>query len=180
MTPRDPATPEETARRFVAERGPRLHALALRLCADPADAEELAFRALERALPRLSGLRPGSDVDAWLRTVLLNLWRNDRRAARRRPEAEPPPGAAPDPAALPDPAPAPDEQAAARADAEAARRAVAALPPRLRAPVVLHYFEGLGVADAARALRVPAGTVKFRLFEARLLLKRMLKDWIDR
>ena len=106
MTPRDPATPEETARRFVAERGPRLHALALRLCADPADAEELAFRALERALPRLSGLRPGSDVDAWLRTVLLNLWRNDRRAARRRSAAEPPPGAAPDPAALPDPAPA--------------------------------------------------------------------------
>ena len=172
----EPDAAEATARRLVQTHGPRLFALALRLCAAPADAEDLVFRTLERALLRLDRYRPVDDPAAWLRTILLNLWRNDRRAAASRPAAPPPDGGA-TAADLPDPGPTPAEQAAARADAEAARRAVAALPPRLRAPVALHYFEGLDVAETARELRIPAGTVKFRLFEARRRLKRMLKDW---
>ena len=176
MMESDAADPEETARLLVQTHGPRLFALALRLCGGPADAEDLVFRTLERAFVRLGRYRPVDDPAAWLRTIMLNRWRNDVRAARSRPG--PAPAGAPDPAAVPDPAPAPDERAAARSDAEAARRAVAALPPRLRAPVALHYFEGLGVGEVARVLRIPAGTVKFRLFEARRRLKLTLKEWI--
>ena len=161
--------PEAGARRLAAEHGPRLHALALRLCPCAADAEELVLRALERAVAGIGRYRPSGPFDAWLRTILLNLWRNDRRAAHPAPPPD-----APEPDETPAPGPAPDEEAAARADAEAARRAVAGLPPRLREAVVLRYFEGLDVAAAARALGVPAGTVKFRLFEARRRLRRAL------
>ena len=167
-----------TSSRSAAEHGPRLFALALRLCALPADAEDLAARALERGWAARGGYRPVAPFDAWLRTILLNLRRNDLRArAARPPSASALPDLAADPVAVPDPGPSPAELTAARADAEAARRAVARLPDRLRAPVVLHYFEGLDVAETARELRVPAGTVKFRLFEARRRLNRLLKDW---
>ena len=176
--PQEPATVEDDARRLVQTHGPRLFALALRLCDDPTEAEELVFRTLERALAALGRYRPEGPFEAWLRTILLNLRRNDLRArAARPPSASALPDLAADPVAVPDPGPSPAELTAARADAEAARRAVARLPDRLRAPVVLHYFEGLDVAETARELRVPAGTVKFRLFEARRRLKRLLKDW---
>ena len=157
--PQDPATAEDDARRLVQTHGPRLFALALRLCDDPTEAEELVFRTLERALAALGRYRPEAPFEAWLRTILLNLRRNDLRArAARPPSASALPDLAADPVAVPDPGPSPAELTAARADAEAARRAVARLPDRLRAPVVLHYFEGLDVAETARELRVPAGT----------------------
>ena len=44
------------------------------------------------------------------------------------------------------------------------------LPARLREPVLLHYYADLPVADVARALRRPEGTVKGQLVDARHLL----------
>jgi RNA polymerase sigma factor (sigma-70 family) len=51
------------------------------------------------------------------------------------------------------------------------RQAVHALPPGLQAVVGLHYGEGRSVAEAAGILRIPPGTVKSRLHNARQLLK---------
>lgn len=45
------------------------------------------------------------------------------------------------------------------------------LPERLRLPLVLYYLEGFSVEETARALGMPAGTVKFRLYEARKALR---------
>ena len=50
------ADPEEGARRLVAEEGPALFALAVRLAPDAGEAEELVFRAVgERLAPFLNG-----------------------------------------------------------------------------------------------------------------------------
>ncbi len=46
-------------------------------------------------------------------------------------------------------------------------RALAALPDSLRTVVVLHYFEGLSSREISEILRVPDGTVRFRLMTAR-------------
>ena len=114
--PQEPATAEDDARRLVQTHGPRLFALALRLCDDPTEAEELVFRTLERALAALGRYRPEGPFEAWLRTILLNLRRNDLRARAARPPST---SVLPDPAAVPDPGPSPAELTAARADAEA-------------------------------------------------------------
>ena len=42
-----------------------------------------------------------------------------------------------------------------------------ALPEKLRLPLSLHYLEGFSVEEIARILRIPAGTVKSRLHQAR-------------
>lgn len=50
------------------------------------------------------------------------------------------------------------------------RELVEQLPDRHRLPVLLHYYADLAVADIARLLKLPAGTVKRRLYEARAVL----------
>ncbi len=53
---------------------------------------------------------------------------------------------------------------------------VTRLPPRLRTVVLLHYYADLPVADVARVLRLPSGTVKQRLHRARGLLQVAIED----
>jgi RNA polymerase sigma-70 factor, ECF subfamily len=54
--------------------------------------------------------------------------------------------------------------------------ALASLPPRLRDVVVLHYFEDLSSREIASILRIPDGTVRFRLMTARRRLRSLLGD----
>ena len=55
------------------------------------------------------------------------------------------------------------------------RQALLALPPRMRAAVVLHYLGDLGVADVAVAMDVSPGTVKSTLHDARAALRLVLE-----
>lgn len=59
-------------------------------------------------------------------------------------------------------------------------RALNALPPKLRAVVVLRYFEGLNSREIASVLRVPDGTVRFRLASAMRRLRPLLSDTDER
>ena len=56
------------------------------------------------------------------------------------------------------------------------RELVERLPDRHRLPVLLHYYADLAVADIARLLHLPAGTVKRRLHEARASLAQSVGD----
>ena len=55
------------------------------------------------------------------------------------------------------------------------RKAVAALPEKYRLPVLLFYMENLKVAEIAAVLKLPQGTVKSRLFQARKVLQKELE-----
>ena len=70
----------------------------------------------------------------------------------------------------------PPEHAATGHDVQGVLEAVMALPERLRAVVLLHYYVDLPVADVAKSLRRPVGSVKRQLNEARGLLSRHLGD----
>jgi len=50
------------------------------------------------------------------------------------------------------------------------RDAVERLPDRLRVPMLLHYYADLPIAEVARLIHRPVGTVKQRLHEARTRL----------
>lgn len=56
------------------------------------------------------------------------------------------------------------------------RDLVERLPDRLRAPVLLHYYADLSVAEVAAALTKPEGTIKRRLYDARARLADWLQD----
>ena len=52
------------------------------------------------------------------------------------------------------------------------RRAVLTLPKRYREAILLYYFEEKDLAESARVLGVPEGTLKARLHRGRELLRR--------
>lgn len=69
----------------------------------------------------------------------------------------------------------PEEQLLCEEEKEAVRKAVAKLPERLLAIVLLYYMEGLSVAQVAAVAKLPEGTVKSRLHQARKLLRKELE-----
>ncbi len=57
---------------------------------------------------------------------------------------------------------------------EAISRAIAGLPPEFRELITLRHFGGLSYEDIARVKNMPLGTVKNKLFRARVVLKERL------
>ncbi|MFB7439094.1 SigE family RNA polymerase sigma factor [Streptomyces mirabilis] len=130
---------------------PRLVRTAHLLTGDLHQAEDLARTTLARVRARWRRI-PRNDVDFYVRRSLVrtHLGRTRRRRAARLLTPLLPERAR---RALPDPA-----GAVGRRDALG--RALAALPARRRAVVVLRHWEGLGEAEIAQLLGCSAGTVR--------------------
>jgi len=155
--------PEQVGSLF-AQHGRELHGFLLRRTGDWATAEDLVSVVFLEAWRRREETAP--DLP-WLYGVATNVLHNQRRAARRHRAAL---------ERLPAEVPGPDatDRAAERIDAErqvrVALEAIAVLPPDEQDVLVLCAWQGLSHDDAARALGIPAGTVKSRLSRARARL----------
>ena len=165
--------PAAGARRLVAEYRDRLYQVAYRLCLNAADAEDLSFRTLQRAIERIGSYRPTGSFFQWLYTILVNFRRMDlrRKAANMLDFTDDLPDA---PADAPDAA----DILAAVEDAAAVRTAVAALPEVFREVVVFRYFEDMSVPEIAQVLGVPEGSVKSRLNRAKQRIRDMLSGTV--
>lgn len=150
------------AQRLVAEYGNRLYETAIRLCGNTADAEDYAFRTLERAIARIESFKGSSSFFTWLYEILVNLIRSDKR--RKAANALEFTDELPE---LVDPRPRPTEELIAQEEAEAVRASLAELPLPLREIIVFRYWEDLTVPEIAQILKIPEGTVKSRLFLAK-------------
>jgi RNA polymerase sigma factor (sigma-70 family) len=103
---------------------------------------------------------PDRDVRPWLAEVARNHAHDARRSDRRRQarevtatEAAPPSG------------PTPEDLVGDVEIHRSVAAAVTALDQPFRETVVLRYYEGLSAAEISRRLKVPAGTVRWRLKE---------------
>lgn len=148
----------------------RVFALALMMTRDAAGAEEIAQDALVRAFVHLDAYDLRRPFYPWLSTIAVRLAQNwlvrRTRSGRERTGLESNDAAVETPDAL-----------VSLIDDEQDRalwRAVSALPSGERTAVILHYRQGLSVAEIAAALGVTAGTVKTQLFRARRSLRMKL------
>jgi RNA polymerase sigma-70 factor (ECF subfamily) len=148
-----------------------LYATALRLTRNPADAEDLVQDTFVKALRFSDRFAPGTNLKAWLYTILMNTWRNRRRdAARDTVEIDSPRvEAAADgvgPAALETP-----EQILLRATVrEDLQAALDALPEVFREAVWLRDVDEFTYAEIAEMVGIPIGTVMSRISRGRRLL----------
>jgi RNA polymerase sigma factor (sigma-70 family) len=142
---------------------PRLRRYARALVGDRASADDLVQDTLERAWAKLHLYRRGTDLRAWLFTVMHNVHVNRVRAARATDPLEDD---------MPELA-----QRATQGDALLVRdldRAIARLPAEQRAVLLLVTLEEMSYEDAARTLGIPIGTVMSRLSRAREKLRSMM------
>ena len=151
---------------------PRLRRYARSLVRDVAGADDLVQNCLARALAKLDLWREGTDLRAWLFTILHNQYVNHvRRSVRTGTSIEF------DEAAKPLSRPANQEAGLQLRDLD---RALARLPEEQRAVILLVGLEGLPYADVGAALGVPVGTVRSRLSRGRLALRQLMDVPTDR
>jgi RNA polymerase sigma factor (sigma-70 family) len=152
----------DEAQRLV-ELIPRLRRYARALVGERAGADDLVQDTLERAWAKLHLYRRGTDLRAWLFTVMHNVHVNRVRATRL---ADP----------LEDDMPE-LVQRGGQPDALELRdldRAIARLPADQRAVLLLVTLEEMSYEEVARTLGIPIGTVMSRLSRAREKLRAMM------
>jgi RNA polymerase sigma-70 factor (ECF subfamily) len=142
---------------------PILLAAARALLRNETDARDLVQTTLEIATRKAGDLRDPAALRAWLLAIqvreALRLRRRLAHLVRLSPdivEISPSPGPA--------------------ADVIALRAALAKLPPRARAAVVLHYLADLSVADVARAMGISENTTNGHLKAGLARLREELRD----
>jgi RNA polymerase sigma-70 factor (ECF subfamily) len=165
--------------RFEAEALVHLDALysfALKLTHSRDDAEDLVSDTMLRALDRWEQYRLGTNIRAWLFTILYHAFVSRKRRIDAR-EVQ-----------LPDDADAwsaldtrdeqdPEEDFYDSFVDEEVTRAIDALPDEYRTAVILSDLQGLRYAEIAQILDIPEGTVKSRLFRGRRILQKKLRDY---
>ncbi|MFC0399718.1 RNA polymerase sigma factor [Paraburkholderia rhizosphaerae] len=148
---------------------PRLRRYARALLGNRERADDLVQDTLERALRYASNFRAGTDLAAWLVTIMHNVFVNDvTRAANARTHV------AADDASLVDEALMVDGHHAASLEMRDLDCALQQLPPEQREVVLLVGLDEMSYAQVARVLNVPIGTVMSRLSRARQKLRVLL------
>ncbi len=163
----DEALAEEFEQR-LADSGRLAFRVAFSVLRHREDAEDVAQEAFVRAHRSLRQLRDRDRFRAWLVRTTWRLALDRRRGETRRAARE---SAAP----APDPPASTEEVLAARQRSARLWRAIDDLPERLRIVIVLAAIEEHRLEEVAALLRVPTGTVKSRLFEARKRLQECLR-----
>jgi len=153
---------------YVSARWPALVRYATVVCGDAAEGEELAQAALVRVASRWRVLHDRHDIDAYVRTAIVNGHLNKRQRLWRREERV---GSTP-------------QVVVADASDRVGRgvdirRALAALPPRQRAVLALRYLDDQSEAQTAAILGCSVGTVKSQASKALATLRESFPELTD-
>lgn len=140
---------------YVMARRPRLYRTAYLLCGDPHQAEDIVQTGLAKAYVAWRRMHDVAEVDAYVRTIVVNAFRDDVRRAWRRHERSGLDGVERS-----------RDDALGVEEADALWSALRALPPGQRKVVVLRHYWGLSVEETAADLGISPGTVKSQTSEA--------------
>ena len=149
----------------IEEQIPRLRRYARALTGDRSSADDLVQDTLERALSRFHLWRHGSDLRAWLFTIMHNIFINQARTRLRQRQESLETTTALDAMQAPDP----DWLQLRDLD-----DALAQLPHEQRSVLLLVGLEQFTYEEAARMLEIPIGTVMSRLSRGRERLRTAL------
>jgi RNA polymerase sigma-70 factor, ECF subfamily len=151
---------------------PALQTRALRLEHNAAESDDLVQDTIERALRSWRQYQPGTNLRAWLLTIMQNLFfdrcRTRNRIAFMRESC----------ARLSGPLVEEPQEPWERATLEDVRELATEMPPSLSAALDLVFFQGLSYAQAAGQLGVRVPTIGTRLVRAREYLRRKLRKRI--
>jgi RNA polymerase sigma-70 factor, ECF subfamily len=150
----------------IEEEIPRLRRYARALTREVTAADDLVQDCLTRALSKVHLWQKGTDLRAWLFTILHNQYVNNVRRAVREGSAVGLSDSEPSLTTLPN--------QAKRLELRDLQRAIAKLPEEQRAVILLVGLEGMRYEEVARVLDVPVGTIRSRLSRGREMLRQLM------
>ncbi|MFQ6096540.1 MAG: RNA polymerase sigma factor [Armatimonadota bacterium] len=163
----------------------KIHNSIARLCGDPQEAQDLTQEVFVRAFTSIRRFRGASSFQTWLYRIATNMCVDTHRR-RKRSEVEA--FSLDEPVAtqqgevgreIPDPAAQPEEAAQREELQREVMRAINGLSPKLRPVVILFDIQGLTYEEVAQVLQCPVGTIKSRLFNARMQLRQKLRKYVE-
>lgn len=156
-----------------------MYRISWRIVHDEFAADDATQNAMIQAFKNIRSFRGGS-FKSWLARVTVNASYDELRRWKRQPamsleqvnsegdEIE-------SPLWMRDPVPGPQEAAESSEMCDALQHCLRKLVPDYRTVVTLVDIEGMSYEEAARAARIPVGTVKSRLARARMQIRRSLR-----
>jgi RNA polymerase sigma-70 factor (ECF subfamily) len=163
---RGPEAAEALVRSLYAEHGRSLLAYATRLTGDRAAAEDVVQETLVRAWKHADDLTGGQgSVRGWLLTVARNIVTDRARARAVRPAEV---------ADVVDRPPLEGDHSESVVNAMVLLAALDQVSPEHREVLVELYYRGRSVAEAAKVLGIPPGTVKSRSYYALRALRAVM------
>ena len=144
--------------------------VALRLCGNHHDAQDIAQEALIAAWENLDRFKAESSFSTWLYQIVTRRALNKVTRGRRGDLTDLLDDAI-------DPGTEPAVQAERNLAVDAVTDAVTALPPPQRVAIVLHHFEGLPLAEIADITGSSIPAVRSHLFRGRRTLSKTLAEW---
>lgn len=177
-------TREEAIALLVKQQGGRIFALGSRLCGSREEAEDLVQETFLQAFRKWDQFEGRSKAATWLYTIATRLCARMHRKRAGEPEqtesleallpfGEEEMGVAPRGGDGLD-------NEIRREGRERIEKAIAELPTDFRMPLILKELAGLSVEDVAMVMEINVGTVKSRLYRARLRVRRALEDVLPR
>lgn len=153
-----------------------LYSTARRLTRDAQAAEDLVQDTFVKAFRHRRRFQPGTNLRAWLLTILHNTFLNDVRRRRGSPVTGEEPAAERALERQPAGGPSPEDLLLTQATAAEVDAALAAVPEAYRQAVWLRDAQELTYAEIAEALAIPVGTVMSRIARGRRLLHDRLAE----
>ena len=160
-----------------------LYGAAMRLTRDPTEAEDLVQDSMVRAFRFWDSFKQGTNIKAWMFTILRNTFINGyhRSGRKRRFENDvsaqvPSLGAGVAVGNSNSQPPGPEEAVSATVTRMRILEALDSLPPDYRLAVTLADLEGLSYKEIAEVMECPIGTVMSRIYRGRKVLHRLLYD----
>jgi RNA polymerase sigma-70 factor (ECF subfamily) len=162
---------DSSVRDAVLSAVPSLRAFAISLCGNVDRADDLVQETLLRALANINSFQPGTNMSAWLFTILRNHFRSEYRKRRR--EVEDGDGSYAETLKS-------HPEQYGRVEFEEFRTALAKLPPDQREALVLVGASGFSYEEAATICECAVGTIKSRVNRARTRLSELMQiDNVD-
>lgn len=157
---------DPSVREAVLAAVPSLRAFAISLSGNVDRADDLVQETLLRALANINSFQPGTNMSAWLFTILRNLFRSEYRKRRR--EVEDSDGSYAESLKS-------QPEQVGRVEFEEFRVALGKLPPDQREALILVGASGFSYEEAAEICGCAVGTIKSRVNRARGRLAELME-----
>ena len=170
---------------IVARYKDEIYTYIRRMISNRDDAEDLAQEVFVRAFASIKSFRRESNLRTWLYRIATNLCidKYRRKGVEKQfvtsLEREDPEDEEPNPIDIPDNKYDPERMYEHSELQMEIQKALLKLPEKQRAVILLFDLEGMSYEEIAKVVDCPVGTVKSRLFNARLQLRKLLQPYLE-
>ena len=164
---------------ILEKEGKAIYTFCRQLTSSRDEADELYQETMLIAMEKCSKIDRGGNPKSFLMGIAVKCFKNQRRKIARRQRIAPQDSMDDESYTLniADSGLTPEEQYITEELCGLVRMEVASLKEKYRLPVYMFYSAEMSIEEIAKALHIPKGTIKSRLYTARTIIKEKLEDY---